>query len=176
MGALPDAGFAAAGDRILLLGADRGEHGGAAWLRLLHGIEQGAPPAVDLEAESRLAELLRVLASQGAVRAVHDLSEGGLGVALAEACFVHGLGAEIQVPGGPAALFSESQARALLACDPTRADRVLAQAEAAGVPVREIGSVGGGSLSVAFDGGRFALDVEELRAIWASALPRALGV
>jgi len=176
MGALPRAGFAAAGDRILLLGTDRGEHGGAAWLRLLHGIEQGAPPAVDLEAESRLAELLRVLAYQGAVRTVHDLSEGGLAVALAEACFERGLGAEVEVPGHPSALFSETQARALLACEPARADRVLAQAEAAGVPARELGTVGGGSLAVGFDGGRFALDVEELRAAWAAALPRALGV
>ena len=75
-------------DRVVLLGrngGNGGEFGGAAYLRLLHGIEQGLPPEVDLEAERRLAALLRRLIVSGLVRTAHDLSEGGLAVALAEA-------------------------------------------------------------------------------------------
>ena len=68
----------AAGDRVVLLGRDRSEFGGSAYLRLLHGIEQGRPPAVDLDAELRLAELLRWLVARGILRTAHDLSEGGL--------------------------------------------------------------------------------------------------
>jgi phosphoribosylformylglycinamidine synthase len=176
MASIPRSWFQGRGDRIVLLGEDHGEHGGAAWLRLLHGVERGRPPRVDLEAEARLAELLRVLAFNGSVRTAHDLSEGGLGVALAEACFGAGLGARVELPGGPASLFSESQARALVAAPAATLPRVLGAAERARVPAREIGEVGGGALSVAFDGGRFDLDVGELRRAWSEALPRALGV
>ena len=60
LGNVPDAGFTRAGDRIVLLGEDRGEFGGSAYLRLLFDIEQGLPPRVDLAAEARLARLLRL--------------------------------------------------------------------------------------------------------------------
>ncbi|HEX2253854.1 MAG TPA: phosphoribosylformylglycinamidine synthase subunit PurL [Thermoanaerobaculia bacterium] len=180
LGRVPRSGFQAAGDRIVLLGAadaaaDAGAFGGSAYLRLLHGIEQGAPPAVDLEAEARLAELLRVLAVTGAVRTAHDLAEGGLAVALAESCFELGLGARVEVPHAAAALFAETQARALVACRPADLDAVLRRAEQAGVPAREIGEVAGSELAIAFDGGRLGLDVATLRQAWATALPRALG-
>ena len=172
---VPRSHFTAAGDRIVLLGEDRGEFGGSAYLRLLFGVEQGVPPRVDLEAESRLAELLRVVAFNGAARTAHDLSTGGLGVALAEACFGAGLGARVEVPLAGPALFSETQARALVACAPGQLARVLRLAETSGVPAREIGEVGGAELVIATDGETVRLDVEPLRAAWATALPRALG-
>jgi phosphoribosylformylglycinamidine synthase len=173
---LPRSWFREAGDRVVLLGEDFGEHGGAAWLRLLHDVEQGRPPKVDLDREARLAELLRVLAYHATVRTAHDLSEGGLAVALAECCFGAGLGLRVEVPYRPADLFSESQARAVVACAPDQLPRLLRNAERAGVPAREIGEVGGGELDVAFDGGRLRRDVARLREAWATALPRALGV
>jgi phosphoribosylformylglycinamidine synthase len=173
---LPHPGFLAAGDRVLLLGDDHGEHGGSAYLRLLHGVEQGAPPKVDLDAEARLAELLRVLAFRGEARTAHDLAEGGLAVALAESCFARGLGVAVEVPGyGAADLFSESQARALVACPPAQAERVLARAERAGVPARDVGEVGGGELMIGYHGGRLRLAVADLHRAWSEALPRALG-
>jgi phosphoribosylformylglycinamidine synthase len=171
--------FLAAGDRILLLGVspdkDRAEFGGAAYLRLLYGIEQGRPPAVDLAAEARLAALLRHLSRTGLARTAHDLSEGGLGIALAEACFDHRLGARVRVPDGGATLFSESQGRALVAVPPERTEDALRAAEEAGVPALEIGEVGGDRLAVeAGDGGGFDLQVAEMHEIWSTALPRAL--
>ena len=176
LAALPRAWFHQRGDRIVLLGDDLGEHGGAAWLRLLHGVEAGRPPRVDLAAEAKLAELLRVLAFNGAVTTSHDVSEGGVAVALAEACFGAGLGARVELPGDAASLFSETQARAVVACAPAALARVLRAAERARVPAREVGEVGGDSLTVGFDGGRFELDVADLSRAWSEALPKALGL
>jgi phosphoribosylformylglycinamidine synthase subunit PurL len=175
---LPVAHFTAAGQRVVLLGRDRGEHGGSAYLRLLYGVEQGLPPAVDLAAELRLARLLRRLAAEGLIETAHDLAEGGLAVALAEACFGRGLGAVVDVEGiglAGADLFSESQARALVACAPAALPGVLAAAETAGVPAAEIGEVTGERLAVRSGGERWQAPVEGLREIWATALPRALG-
>ena len=173
---LPRSSFVESGDRIVLLGEDRSEHGGAAWLRLLHGIEQGRPPAVDLDAEARLAELLRGLAFSGLVRSAHDLSDGGLAVALAEATFGRGLGARVEVPSTAVDLFSESQGRALVAASGGEVERVLRRAERAGVPAREIGEVAGTDLVIAFDGGRIELPVAELHGLWSTALGRALAL
>jgi phosphoribosylformylglycinamidine synthase len=174
LGNLPDSGFTRAGDRIVLFGEDGGEFGGSAYLRLLFDVEQGLPPAVDLAAEARLARLLRLLALQGLVHTAHDLSEGGLAVALAEACFGRGLGARVRVPLSPLALFSETQARAIVATPPAHLDRVLEAAQSAGVPAREAGEVGGGELVVEADGDTLRAEVATLRQAWATALPRAL--
>src|SRR6185295_7918238 len=74
LGPLPSPGFQAEGDRIVLLGESRPEFGGSAYLRLLFDLEQGRPPEVDLDAELRLARLLRQLAASGLARTAHDLS------------------------------------------------------------------------------------------------------
>jgi phosphoribosylformylglycinamidine synthase len=171
---VPYSWFVEDGHRIVLLGESAPEFGGAAWLRLAHGIEQGAPPKVDLDAEARLAELLRTLAFQGTARTAHDLSEGGLAMALAEAAIPRGLGVEVTTELAPAELFAESQGRALVACAPGGLDRVLRSAERAGVPAREIGGVGGADLAITCGGERFAAPIEELRRTWETALPRAL--
>jgi phosphoribosylformylglycinamidine synthase subunit PurL len=173
---LPRPGFQAPGQRLVLLGEDAGEFGGSAYLRLLFGVEQGAPPRVDLAAEARLAELLRVLVFQDQLTTAHDLAEGGLAVALAEACFARGVGARLAVPLTPTALFSETQARALVACTPSHLEAVLRAAEKARVPAREVGETGGAELVVRADGATLAVGVEDLRRRWATALPRALGV
>jgi len=173
---VPKSFFREAGQRVVLLGEDGGEFGGSAYLRLLFDIEQGAPPKVDLEAEARLAELLRVLAFNGTVSTAHDLSEGGLAVALAEACFGRGVGVRLQVSESPAALFSETQARAFVACSPDEIDHVLGGAEKAGVPAREVGETGGEELIIEADGATVAVRVDTLRERWSTALPRALGM
>ncbi len=172
---LPASHFIATGDRIILLGRDHREFGGSAYLRLLYDVEQGRPPAVDLGAEERLADLLRFLAFEGVIHTAHDLSEGGLAIALAEAC-IHGRqGASLTVDNEPLGLFSESQARALVAVAPKDAERVLQEAEEFDVPALDAGEVGGTRLEVTFDGGRLEAQVEELHRIWSTALVRSLG-
>ena len=174
---VPEASFRNPGDRIVLLGEDRSELGGSAYLRLLHDLEQGRPPAVDLDAELRLARLLRSLVAQGLLSTAHDLSEGGFLISLAEACFGrHRLGARVEVPLAGADLFSESQGRAIVACPAAALDAVLQAAEAAGVPTREIGEVGGDVLEVRSAGETFKAPVAGLHEIWSTALPKALGL
>jgi phosphoribosylformylglycinamidine synthase len=184
---VPAAHFTTAGDRVILLGEDAGEHGGSAYLRLLYEIEQGRPPKVDLTAEARLGGLLRTLAQGRLVHTAHDLSEGGLAVALAEACFGGApggeasgrgpcFGVEIEVGLTPTNLFSESQARALVAASPEQAERVLACAEACGVRARDVGRVGGERLIVRAEGAAIDALVEDLHQKWMTALPRALAL
>ena len=168
--------FRRAGDRLLLLGEDRGEFGGSAYLRLLHGVERGRPPAVDLEREARLTKLLRLLAARGELTACHDLSDGGLAVALAEACFGAGLGVRATTTLTPRDLFSESQGRALVAVDPRRLESVLEAAEVAEVPFAELGEVGGDRLELGADGGAISRPVATLHQLWSTALPRRLGI
>ena len=174
---LPSPWFEREGDRIVLLGEDRSEFGGSAYLRLLYDIEQGRPPAVDLDGELRLARLLRSLIGQNLLRTAHDLSEGGFLIALAEACFGRKrLGARLEVPLEGADLFSESQGRAIVACPPASLDRVLRAAEQGGVPAREIGEVGGDSLEVRAGGGTLSAPVTGLHQVWSTALPKTLGL
>jgi phosphoribosylformylglycinamidine synthase II len=174
---VPEPWFRRAGDRVVLLGEDRSEFGGAAYLRLLHGIERGRPPAVDLDAELRLARLLRSGAARGLIRTAHDLSEGGFLIALAEACFGRSLvGVRVEVPLAGADLFSESQGRAIVACAPAALERLLQAAAEAGVPAREIGETGGNTLEVRSGGETFRAPVGRLHEVWSTALPKALGL
>jgi phosphoribosylformylglycinamidine synthase II len=175
---LPESHFRSGdcGDQIILLGRDRSEFGGAAYLRLLYGIEQGRPPEVDLDAELRLSRLLRGLIAKSLVRTAHDLSEGGFLISLAESCLGHGVGATVTVPLEGADLFSESQARAIVACAPAMVDRVLAAAEEAGVPAAQLGETGGDELVVRSGSEILRAPVAALHEIWSTALPRALGL
>jgi phosphoribosylformylglycinamidine synthase len=176
LGEVPFSHFRRDGDRIVLLGEDRGELGGSVYLRLLHGIEQGRPPVVDLDAEARLAKLLRAGVAAALVRTAHDLSEGGLALALAEATFGERLGARVKVGLSATNLFSETQARALVALPARNIEKFLKLAEEAGVPAAEIGEVGGSELAIEFDGGTLIAPVAGLHATWSTALPNALGL
>ncbi|HVS15485.1 MAG TPA: phosphoribosylformylglycinamidine synthase subunit PurL [Thermoanaerobaculia bacterium] len=168
------AAFARPGDRVVLLGADREELGGSAFLRLLFDLEAGSPPRVDLAAEARLGELLRRAHAQGLLSMAHDVSDGGLAVALAEACLGGGLGARLTVDLQPRALFSETQGRAVVAVAPASVEALLALAESAGVSAVDAGEVGGDRLVVGYDGGTLETAVADLHRAWSTALPRAL--
>jgi phosphoribosylformylglycinamidine synthase len=176
LGDSPGATFLEAGDRVVLLGRDRAELGGSAYLRLLFGVERGAPPTVDFDAEARLASLLRAAVAKSFVHAAHDVSEGGLAVTLAEATFGRGVGARIRTTLVPTALFSESQARAVVAVPPRHLARFLALAEELGVPAVEAGETGGDRLVVEADGGTIDAPVARLREAWSTAFGRALGL
>ena len=176
LGDMPASHFRRPGRRLVLLGTDRAEFGGSAYLRLLHGVEQGRPPAVDLDAEARLARLLRETVPWGIVRTAHDFAEGGLAVALAEATIGAGMGATLNVPLAPRDLFSESQARAIVAILPGQLERFLEAAERHGVPALEVGESGGDRLVIEADGARIDVEVARLREIWTNALPAALGL
>jgi phosphoribosylformylglycinamidine synthase len=167
------AGFTSAGDTLMLLGETRPEFGGSLWARVAHGHLGGRPPQVDLEAERALAQVLVTAAARGLLSAAHDLSDGGLAVALAESCLAGGLGAQVTLPGEPfTLLFSESAGRALVAIRPGREAEFAALRAEAGVPGDVIGRVGGDALEVA---GSFAIGLDELGAAHRSTLPGLFG-
>src|SRR6185503_1473820 len=90
--------FRESGDAIVLLGEDRGELGGSEYLKVVHNLVRGVPPALDLEAERALQALLVTLAGERLMRSAHDCSDGGLAAAVAECCFdTIGIGAEVSV-------------------------------------------------------------------------------
>ena len=92
--------FKAEGEAILFVGDTRGWFGQSLYLRDICGREEGAPPPVDLAAERRHGEFVRALIRDGLVTAVHDISDGGLLVALAEMAMVSHVGAVLEAPDG----------------------------------------------------------------------------
>jgi phosphoribosylformylglycinamidine synthase II len=182
-------GFPRPGLQVWLLGETRAEFGGSVWQRLTTGRLEGPPPALDLAAEARLHRLLADLAERRLLAAAHDLSDGGLAVALAEATLAAGVGATVDLPpvltgraGAPAdlpreqlpltALVSESPSRVLLAVPAEAAGDLTSSAAEAGVPATRLGATGGDRLVV---GDVVDLPLSQLRDAYEAALPRALG-
>jgi phosphoribosylformylglycinamidine synthase subunit PurL len=164
------------GCRVVLLGRSRAEFGGSLWAHVAHGHLGGRPPAVDLAAERRLADLLAEAGRRGLLEAAHDVSDGGLAVALAECCLAGGLGCTVEVPGPPGerftGLFGESSARAVVAVQPGAEAEFAALADGAGVPATVLGLTGGASLEVS---GGFAIPLDELSAAHRATLPALFG-
>ncbi|MDH6430662.1 MULTISPECIES: phosphoribosylformylglycinamidine synthase subunit PurL [unclassified Paenibacillus] len=169
-------GFKQEGDSILLLGVTKAELGGSEFQYAVHGVTEGRPPALDLATEKKLLNAVLTSIRGGLVRSAHDLSEGGLAVALAESCISGEIGANVELSANAlrsdVALFSESQSRIVLTAAPERAEELKAAIATSGVPVEIIGTVGGDRLRVNLDGVS-ALDeaVAELKFVWEDAIP-----
>jgi phosphoribosylformylglycinamidine synthase II len=167
------AGFAADGAEVVLLGRTSQEFGGSAWAEVVHQHLGGRPPAVDLDAERQLAILITAAASAGVLASAHDLSDGGLAIALAEACLYGGRGCAVALRGDSfTALFSESAARALVSVVPGREREFAALADEHGVPVTVLGVTTGDSLTVE---GVFQVPLTELKQVWSGTLPAIFG-
>jgi len=176
--------FPESGLAIVLLGETREELGGSEWLALRRGLETGAPPSVDLEYEKRLHGVLERGVAAELVRSAHDVSDGGLAVALCECSFGEtAVGAEIALSSSlrpDALLFGESTGRVVVSS--AQPEAVLALAREHSVPAALIGETGGEHLRVRRGSASEAaapapwidLRVEELRAVWESAIPRRL--
>ena len=108
-----DLAFKAAGDVVWLIGSAGSHLGQSLWLRECHGREDGPPPVVDLAAERAAGDKIAALIAAGTVNAVHDLSDGGLAVAVAEMAMASGLGAVVEVALDAASAFGEDQGRYL---------------------------------------------------------------
>ncbi len=123
--------FKAAGQAILLIGETQGWLGQSIYLREICEREEGAPPPVDLAVERRNGDFVRALIADGTVTAVHDVSDGGVLVALAEMAMASGIGAELETPPMPAHAFwfGEDQARYVVTADPGKAARILDRAQ-----------------------------------------------
>jgi phosphoribosylformylglycinamidine synthase subunit PurL len=166
-------GFAVAGASIVLLGVTRPEFGGSLWAWVTHRHLGGRPPAVDFAAEQALAGVLATAASRGLLASAHDLSDGGLAVALAESCLAGSLGATVTLPGDPfPLLFSESAARALAEVRPGAEEDFALLCASAGLPSFVLGTTGGDALRV---DGLFDVPLADLAEAHGGALPALFG-
>jgi len=164
--------FANDGDDLWLIGNDPAHLGQSLWLREIGGREAGPPPPVDLAAERKAGETVRDLIRRELVTAVHDLSDGGLLVALAEMALAGGIGAKLppDCPATAAFLFGEDQGRYIVAT--ANSDPVLRALAAAGLAHRFLGSVGGDAITLP-DGA--AIPLADLRRAHEGFFPALMG-
>ena len=142
--------FKAPDQAIVLVGETRGWLGQTIYLREICDREDGAPPPVDLAAERRNGDFVRALIAEGVATAAHDVSDGGLLVALAEMAMASGIGAELdRAPlAAHAFWFGEDQARYVITVEPGIAETIIARGRAAGVALRPLGLTGGDALTL----------------------------
>ncbi|MCH9802061.1 MAG: phosphoribosylformylglycinamidine synthase subunit PurL [Actinomycetia bacterium] len=135
------------GEVIYLLGDTRDEFGGSEWAHVVHGQLGGTPPAVDLEREQLLAEVLVAGSRDGMISAAHDVSDGGVAVALAEMALLADVGARVWIPDDIdpfVQLFSESAGRAVVVLPRSEEQRFTSMCAARRLPAVRIGAVDSG--------------------------------
>ncbi len=166
-------GFRSEGAHVLLVGRATGDElSGSTWADVVHGHLGGLPPAVDLDAERRLADLMVHAAKEVVVESAHDLSDGGLAVALAEAAFRGGIGVTVELDDPFIDLFSETTGRALVVVAEENHEAFVSLAERFDVELSSIGRTGGDRIVV---DGQFEVGLAELRERWSAVLPAVLG-
>ena len=167
--------FKEEGDLVVLLGPSGGELGGSEYLKTVHGQVAGRPPAADLGLERGVQRACRAAVETGVLSSAHDVSEGGLAVALAEACFGDpGIGAVIDLEPDERPdilLFGELHSRIVVSLKEKDWGRLRELASKEGVPCRAIGRVGGSRLII---GDLVRARVERLRNLWSTALERCV--
>jgi phosphoribosylformylglycinamidine synthase len=169
--------FKNSGDLIVLLGATKEELGASEYLAVVHGRTIGAPPLLDLAREKRLQDLCLTAAQECLFSSAHDVAEGGLAIALVEACITHPekpLGARVTLDGNirpDALLFGESQSRVLVSLPRTVLPRLQELAQSADLSCTVLGEVGGFDLDIA---GYLRMPVDMLQQEWRTALAKQL--
>jgi phosphoribosylformylglycinamidine synthase len=179
VGLIPDlakmAGIALTGETNLLvaIGRELGHLGQSLYQQIITGKLGGSPPPVDLADEIKAGNLVRALIREKKVRAVHDISDGGLLVACAEMALAGGIGAQLYPYEGKlpahAAWFGEDQGRYVLEAAPAFAEEVIERARLLALPARVVGRVGGDALTLK---GEVGLRLSDLRATHEAWLPQ----
>ena len=189
------AGFRNEGDVILVLdgaaqdggpacgtAATKTDFASSEYAKSIHGLVAGLPPAIDLAAEKRLIDCLVALAAERAVLSAHDVSDGGLAVSVAEACFGRdGLSAEISIAAAgaddfaEAGLFGERGARAVVSVVSASLARVNEIAAQYKVRAQRIGTVTRGEFRIQYQGaGVIKGSIDSFRRVWSESLPKAI--
>lgn len=160
-------GFKATGDAIIAVGERMGHLGQSIWLREIHGREEGPPPPVDLKAEKRTGDFVRDMITRGLVNAVHDVSDGGVAVTLAEMALASGIGATIdqaQPFGVAGSFFGEDQGLYIVTVPDEALTEFLTAAAAADVPADPMGRTIKDRLIFELDEGDWCVTIDALRA------------
>ncbi len=149
-----ESGFRSDGDRIFLVGDTLSELGGSEYASHVHNIVEGPIPSLDLGVAKATCDMVRSAVSSGVLKSAHDLSEGGLAIAVAESCVNGAIGAKIDLSSSGQelsiveSLFSETQSRFLVSTSQSDGDGFLKLAEEFGIRVAEIGEVGGDAMQI----------------------------
>lgn len=171
--------FKTEGDIIILLGETKDELGGSEYLKIIHKLDKGKPPHLNLDMEARVQEVCLNAIHDGIIKSAHDCSEGGLAVALAECCMSSknmAVGAEITLPAHTmrrdALLFGESQSRIVVSLAEEDVSKFMSiVASQHNVPAIVIGKVGGDRLKI---NGFIDMLVDELKTAWKGSIERLL--
>lgn len=157
------ASFKHEGEAIIVVGESMGHIGSSIYLKEILGYEEGEAPFVSLGQEKKHGEFVRSLIDQGLVNGCHDVSDGGLAVALAEMCIASGMGANVADESEDmhfyAWVFGEDQARYIICTEQESAERIMSDAAVMGIPASCIGTVGGKKLEI---GSKINVEVEAL--------------
>jgi len=169
--------FKTDGDAIVLLGTNTEELGGSEYLKQIHGVVAGSPPRLDFDREKNLYKAALAAIGRKIVKSAHDISDGGLAVALAECCMDdmgRTTGAEVVLDDGirkDALFFGEAPSRMIVSCAQKDVELLVTIAKSFGVPSKQIGTVGGEKLKINDD---IELPIKKIYDAWSSAIHRVL--
>jgi phosphoribosylformylglycinamidine synthase len=171
LGRMATLAFKRPDEAVILIGqreSASGWLGQSLYLREVCGREAGAPPPVDVQMEKVAGQAVRELIRGGLISACHDLSDGGLMVALAEMALAGGIGCTLMDPGAPrhGLLFGEDQGRYIVGAPRSNVKTIIAAVDELGVPVRVIGTTGGSSLAVEGAGAVPLATLKQLNEAW----------
>jgi phosphoribosylformylglycinamidine synthase subunit PurL len=182
VGLVPDVALTAdmrlkrAGDLLIVIGREQGHLGQSLYQQIVVGRLEGSPPVVDLADELKAGNLVRALIRESKLRAVHDVSDGGLLVAIAEMALAGDMGVELTPLEGKlpahAAWFGEEQGRYVLEVDPAHASEVIERAQLLALPARILGRTGSDVLTLEGDE---SLALAELRGVHEAWMPSYMG-
>ncbi len=170
--------FKETGDAIIAVGERMGHLGQSIWLREIHGREEGPPPPVDLKAEKRTGDFVRDMITRGLVNAVHDVSDGGVAVTLAEMALASGIGAHIdqaQPFGIAGSFFGEDQGLYIVTVPDEALTEFLSAAAAADVPADPMGRTIRDRLIFELDEGDWSVKIDDLRTAHEGFFPALMG-
>lgn len=174
--------FKEEGDYVAVVGETKGEMGGSEYYEYIHGIEGGAVPKADPRKDKRAMEAVREAIQRGSVVAVHDVSKGGLAIALSEMCISGNVGASIDGSSIPSnglsvdeLLFSEDHGRFVVEVKAEGMEGLLGVMREADVPCSIVGRVGGDHLTIVYEGEKAKVPISELKEAWVNAIPRCMG-
>ncbi len=166
------------GDVIILLGKNSVDFGGSEYLKVIHNRVAGRPAHLDLDYELAIQKACRTGIRRGLIKSAHDVSDGGLAVALAESCLTRKngmLGAKVNISSdmrADALLFGESASRIVVSTSPGDSERFLGISREFGVAAAVIGEVGGAVLSI---NDLLNVDLTSLYDVWMNAIPATAG-
>lgn len=170
-------GFKDNGDVILYVGSERKGLGGSEYLNTIHHLTTGDAPDIDLDFEANLQEALLEAIKTGNLTAVHDVSDGGLAVTLAEMSLFGKKGADVSIDSFEGTtheiLFSEAQSGVVVSCNPSNVKKIIDHFQNAEIPVRELGVVTGSALNIE---NLLSLEIEEMSNRYEGAIPSAMDV